>query len=100
MLGAMADALREAACQVLATDKDDLLPYFHPVRSYLDADASGAAYDAWLKKLAGDEEGDELVMLALAQLLGMAIQAVQQSGYRVPVMDPTGAAKEDCVLYW
>ena len=53
-----------------------------------------------MAKLRKDEEGDELVILALARLLGMAVQPVQQSGYRVPLMDPTGAAETDCISYW
>merc|ERR1711990_320886 len=32
------------------------------------------------------------VVLALARLLGIAIQPVQQTGYRVPLMDPIEAA--------
>merc|ERR1719263_393630 len=50
--------------------------------------------------LRGDEEGDELVILALARLLGIAVQPVQQSGYRVPLMDPTGATETHCISYW
>lgn len=105
-LGRMADALRDAACDVLACDEDFFLPFYHPVRRRR---APGAAepsleelYRAWVAKLRGDEEGDELVILALSRLCGMAVQPVQQSGYRVPLMDPTDAAKEAnaWVVYW
>lgn len=99
-LGRMADALRHAACEVLAYDEEFFLPYFHPVRGGLGKEDMKKAYHKWLEKLRGDEEGDELVILALARLVGMAIQPVQQSGYRVPLMDPTGAAEGDNISYW
>lgn len=100
-LGRMADALRHAACEVLQHDSEFFRPFFHPVRltGHSEAD-SRKAYDDWVAKLRGDEEGDELVILALARLIGMAVQPVQQSGYRVPLMDPTGAADTDCISYW
>jgi len=104
-LGRMADALRHAACEVLNHDADFFWPYFHPVlpgrssRELSEAD-SKKAYFEWVLKLRGDEEGDELVILALARLIGMAVQPVQQSGYRVPLMDPTGSAETDCISYW
>lgn len=102
-LGRMADALRHAACEVLHHDADFFRPYFHPVglrhKELPEAD-SKKAYDEWVQTLRGDEEGDELVILALARLIGMAVQPVQQSGYRVPLMDPTGAAETDCISYW
>ena len=53
-----------------------------------------------LLRLRGDEEGDELVMLALARILGIAIQPVQQSGYRVPLMDPMGVFDKEGASYW
>jgi len=99
-LGRMADALRHAACEVLAYDEEFFLPYFHPVRGDTSIEDTKKAYHRWLGKLRCDEEGDELVILALARLIGMAIQPVQQSGYRVPLMDPTGAAEGDCISYW
>lgn len=92
-LGRMADALRHAACEVLHKDADFFRPYFYPVGRH-------KAYDDWVQRLRGDEEGDELVILALSRLIGMAVQPVQQSGYRVPLMDPTGAAETDCISYW
>jgi len=102
-LGRMADALRHAACELLQHDSESFRPYFHPVRgsfsSLSDEDAE-KAYFQWVAKLRKDEEGDELVILALARLTGMAVQPVQQSGYRVPLMDPTGAAETDCISYW
>jgi len=108
-LGRMADALRHAACEVLYFDADFFRPYFHPIRrggSFADLgeEEKKKAYFTWVEKLRGDEEGDELVILALARLLGMAVQPVQQSGYRVPLMDPTGdptgAAETQCISYW
>merc|ERR1719498_1595632 len=104
-LGRMADALRHAACEVLSFDVDFFMMYFHPVRpGSFSKDISEAdskkAYFEWVNKLRGDDEGDELVMLALSRLIGMAVQPVQQSGYRVPLMDPTGAAETDCISYW
>lgn len=104
-LGRMADALRHAACEVLQHDSDFFRPYYQPVRvgsftAEMSDEDSKKAYFAWVTKLRGDEEGDELVILALARLIGMAVQAVQQSGYRVPLMDPTCAAETDCISYW
>jgi len=95
-LGNMADALRHAACEVLLFDKDFYAPFFHPVRCA----GSLMNFDTWVARLRGNEEGDELVILALARLCGMAIQPVQQSGYRVPLMDPVGAAETQCITYW
>jgi hypothetical protein len=104
-LGLMADALRHAACEVLQADADFFRPYFMPVgmrHVELSDEALQKAYDKWVETLRGDEEGDELVMLALARLLGIAVQPVQQSGYRVPIMDPTGAEQvgADNISYW
>eukprot|EP00930_Biecheleria_cincta_P078426 TRINITY_DN65889_c0_g1_i1.p2 TRINITY_DN65889_c0_g1~~TRINITY_DN65889_c0_g1_i1.p2 ORF type:complete len:447 (+),score=83.26 TRINITY_DN65889_c0_g1_i1:75-1415(+) len=100
-LGRMADALRHCACEYLTIEEESFLPYFSPVRGVAGGgeDAMKQAYANWVQKLREDEEGDELVILALATLLGLAVQPVQQSGYRVPLMDPT-EAKEDCILYW
>jgi len=105
-LGRMADALRHAACEVLQHDVDFFWPYFQPVRGgasfrmeISEAD-SKKAYFEWVAKLRGDEEGDELVILALARLIGLAVQPVQQSGYRVPLMDPTESAETDSISYW
>lgn len=104
-LGRMADALRHAACEVLQHDADFFWPYFHPVshgrsrREFTEAE-SKQAYFEWVTKLRGDEEGDELVILALARLIGLAVQPVQQSGYRVPLMDPTQSAETDAISYW
>jgi len=95
-LGNMADALRHAACEVLLCDKEFYAPFFHPVRCA----GSPMSFETWVKRLRGSEEGDELVILALARLCGMAIQPVQQSGYRVPLMDPVGAAETQCITYW
>lgn len=99
VLGRMADALRHAACEVLLHDEAFYLPFFHPVTA---ADVVPTAEDfrKWVERLRGDEEGDELVILALARLCGMAVQPVQQSGYRVPLMDPTGAVESGFVTYW
>lgn len=98
-LGRMADALRHAACEVLLFDKEFYRPFFHPVRGG-HISPSEADFDRWVKKMRGNEEGDELVILALARLCGIAVQPVQQSGYRVPLMDPTGAVGSDCITYW
>lgn len=102
----MADALRHAACEILMYDAEFFCPFFQPVgrraspmAAFSEADSKKAYYD-WVQKLRGDEEGDELVILALARLIGMAVQPVQQSGYRVPLMDPTGAAETGCISYW
>lgn len=100
MLGCVADALRFAACEVLAHDRGFFLPYFHPISGDLTEQPPEEAYDKWLANLRGNEEGDELAMLALSQICGMAIQPVQQSGYRVPLMDPCSAAEDDCIVYW
>jgi len=103
-LGRMADALRWAACEFLTVEADNFLPFFFPRRGGRklgdDPEALRSAYDAWVTNLRGDEEGDELVVLAISSLLGLAIQSVQQSGYRVPLMDATGRSKEDGVVYW
>lgn len=101
-LGRMADVLREAACDMLTSDADFFRPYFHPTRTIVQGgdEAMRKAYVKWVERLRGDEEGDELVLLALTRLLGMAVQPVQQSGYKVPLMDPTGAAESDFVSYW
>ncbi|CAE7305807.1 unnamed protein product, partial [Symbiodinium necroappetens] len=93
--GRMADALRHAACELLRDDKEFFLPFFHPV--YLPDAGTPPTYDRWVESLRGSEEGDELVILALAMLCGMAVQPVQKSGYRVPVMDPCDA-KESAIL--
>lgn len=99
-LGRMADALRHAACEVLLHDQDFYLPFFHPIRAErIDVEPS-EDFCRWVHKLRGDEEGDELVILALARLCGMAVQAVQRSGYRVPLMDPTSTAESGCLAYW
>lgn len=104
-LGQMADALRDAACEVLAFDEDFFLPFYEPVRRRGAPDDDSTMeekYRAWVAQLHGDEEGDELVILALTRLCGMAVQPVQQSGYRVPLMDPTSAADEEdaWVTFW
>jgi len=101
VLGRMADALRHAACEVLHWEEDFYLPFFHPVHISAESDPSGhkAEYKRWVQKMRGNEEGDELVILALARLCGMAVQPVQQSGYRVPLMDPTDSAKK-WITYW
>mmetsp|Transcript_26083 Transcript_26083/g.60863 ORF Transcript_26083/g.60863 Transcript_26083/m.60863 type:complete len:615 (-) Transcript_26083:205-2049(-) len=96
-LGRMADALREAACQALALDSEFFRPFFSPLRG---GGSDKKAYDSWVQKMHGDEEGDELVILALARILGIAVQPVQQSGYRVPLMDPMGVAEKSGVSYW
>lgn len=97
ILGRMADALRHAACELLRDDKEFFLPFFHPV--YLPDAGTPPTYDRWVESLRGSEEGDELVILALAMLCGMAVQPVQKSGYRVPVMDPCDA-KESFLAFW
>lgn len=104
-LGRMADALRHAACELLLCDEAFYLPFFHPVHevsgTISDAPSETERYRRWVEKLRGDEEGDELVILALAHLCGVAVQPVQQSGYRVPLMDPTGAESyKGCITYW
>eukprot|EP00929_Paragymnodinium_shiwhaense_P065351 TRINITY_DN32772_c0_g4_i1.p1 TRINITY_DN32772_c0_g4~~TRINITY_DN32772_c0_g4_i1.p1 ORF type:complete len:558 (+),score=84.45 TRINITY_DN32772_c0_g4_i1:80-1675(+) len=111
-LGRMADLLRHSACEVLEAEQDFYLPFFYslggeadgasPFRSFRSGMYTGVdAYTRWVTKMRGDEEGDELVVLALARLLGIAIQPVQQSGYRVPLMDPTESASEVCApVYW
>jgi len=99
-LGRMADVLRHAACEMLASDSEFFRPYFSPVRRKLKDGDEATAYDKWVESLRGCEEGDELVMLAVSRLLGMAIQPVQQSGYRVPLMDPTGVADGGYVSFW
>mmetsp|Transcript_81494 Transcript_81494/g.161787 ORF Transcript_81494/g.161787 Transcript_81494/m.161787 type:complete len:506 (+) Transcript_81494:50-1567(+) len=96
ILGKMADALRHASCEVLVFDKEFYEPFFHPVRCA----GKSISFDTWVERLRGSEEGDELVVLALARLCGMAIQPVQQSGYRVPLMDPVGAAETQCITFW
>jgi len=99
-LGRMADALRHAACEVLLHDRDFYIPFFHPVRTQCtSSEPSEEDFCKWVEGLRGNEEGDELVMLALARLCGMAIQAVQRSGYRVPLMDPVGTALSGCLTY-
>jgi len=96
-LGSMADALRFISCETLESAKDEFQPYFHPLCE-LDTTSITGAYDEWVSRLRDDEVGDELVLLALAKLCGVAIQPVQSSGYRVPLMDPMNVAKEG-VLY-
>eukprot|EP00971_Amphidinium_carterae_P055046 1084597-Amphidinium_carterae.1 len=93
----MADTLRTLACQALMMDADFFRPFFSPIRG---GASDKRAYDAWVQKLHGDEEGDELVMLALCRLLHIAVQPVQQSGYRVPLMDPASVAEREGVCYW
>lgn len=98
-LGQMADALRHAACEVLFHNEELYFPFFHPVGE--DGRMSSPEdYRRWVQKMRGDEEGDELVILALASLCGMAVQPVQQSGYRVPLMDPTESAESGFISYW
>jgi hypothetical protein len=103
-LGRMADALRDAAVEMLIADQDFFRPYYTPVgRSAGSASKADSekAYARWVEGMRGNEEGDELVMLCLSMLLGMAVQPVQQSGYRVPLMDPTGAAETSGgVVFW
>jgi len=96
-LGRMADALRSAACQALLLDAEFFRPFFSPIRG---GGSDKKAYEAWVRKMEGDEEGDELVMLVLCRLLRIAVQPVQQSGYRVPLMDPVGVAEKEGVSYW
>lgn len=98
-LGRMADALRHAACEVLVHDEDFYFPFFHSAGA-IHAEQSREDFRKWVGKLRGDEEGDELVLLALARLCGVAIQPVQASGYRVPIMDPTGSAESGAIFYW
>lgn len=102
-LGRMADALREAACNLLVEDAAFFQPFFSPVRGRAgrdDAIAMANQYAEWVEKLRGDEEGDELVIMAVSRLLGLAVQPVQQSGYRVPMMDPTGASACHGASFW
>jgi len=103
-LGRMADALRAAACDMLTSEEDFFQPYYTPVRGagFSDEAESTAAYRRWVGKMRQDEEGDELVMLCLSKLLGMPVQPVQQSGYRVPLMDPkeTALSEPDAISYW
>lgn len=99
-LGKMADALRHAACELLHHDSDFYKPFFHPVRGDLADMDHEVAYALWLADLRGSEEGDELVILALARLCGIAVQPVQKSGYRVPLMDPTSAADSEAISFW
>lgn len=100
-LGRMADVLRHAACEVLLSDKDYFLPFFHPVAA-AHSEPSEDAYEKWVSKMRGEEEGDELVMLALSRLCGVAVQPVQKSGYRVPLMDPCGESESPTgwISYW
>lgn len=97
-LGLMADVLRDAACEVLLSEKDYFVPFFHPV-SLVHGASSKDSYEMWVGRLRGDEEGDELVVLALSRLCGMAVQPVQKSGYRVPLMDPFGDPT-GWISYW
>jgi hypothetical protein len=103
-IGRMAEALRHSACEDLLFDEDFYLPFFHPraVRGGDGGEASSSAesFRSWVAKMRGSEEGDELVILALARLLGIAVQPVQQSGYHVPLMDPTESASSGCIMYW
>lgn len=101
MLGQMADILRHAACEVLLSDKEYFLPFFHPI-SVAHGVSDKDAYGRWISKMRGDEEGDELVVLALSRLCGMAVQPVQKSGYRVPLMDPFGEKESATgwISYW
>mmetsp|Transcript_6695 Transcript_6695/g.18011 ORF Transcript_6695/g.18011 Transcript_6695/m.18011 type:complete len:440 (-) Transcript_6695:13-1332(-) len=99
-LGHMADALRHAACEVLLHDMDYYLPFYHPVGRGEAPEPTPEGFKRWVEQLRGDEEGDELVILALSRLCGMAVQPVSRGGYRVPLMDPTGAAQAGCVTYW
>jgi len=94
-LGAMADMLRHVACEVISHEEAFYLAFFNDKGA-----GCQEAFHRWLAAMRGNEEGDELVMLALARLCGIAIQAVQQSGYMVPVMDPTGSASSGCIVYW
>lgn len=100
-LGRLADALRHAACEVLLCDEDFYLPFFHPVRA---RDLRGSdtidSFRRWVQKMRADEEGDELVILALSRLCGMAVQPIHKAGYRVPVMDPLEVASTGYVNYW
>jgi len=97
-LGRVADFMRHAACQVLNDDADFFQPYYHSIQDDVVTDAD--AYHRWVTTLRGDEEGDELVILALARLCGMCVQPVQKSGYRVPMMDPTESTREPFLTYW
>jgi len=97
-LGRMADALRHAACEVLAADEEFYTPFFNP--RAVDMESPMEAYRRWVEEMRGDEEGDELVILALARICGIAVQSVQQSGYHVPLMDPTSSASTGCLMYW
>jgi len=101
-LGRMADALRHAACEVLLHDEAFYLPFFHPTGSLAgEADEpSSEKFVSWVEGMRGDEEGDELVVLALARLCGLAVQPVQACGYRVPTMDPTSSADSGSIVYW
>jgi len=100
-LGRIADALRHAACEVLLCDEEFYLPFFHPARS---TDPRGGAeaenFRKWVEKMRADEEGDELVILALSRLCGMAVQPVHKAGYRVPIMDPLEVSSTGYVNYW
>lgn len=108
-LGRIADALRYGACEELTHSFDSYAPYFTPVArrghrgaTSMDLDdpaQMASAYETWLARLRGDEEGDELVVLALARLCGLAVQPVQKSGYRVPLMDPTESVADN-MAYW
>lgn len=101
-LGRMADALRHAACEVLLCDEDFYLPFFHPVRSVDPGGTEPTAehFRKWVENMRADEEGDELVILTLARICGMAVQPVHKTGYRVPIMDPLDMAETGYVNYW
>lgn len=102
VLGRLADALRQLACDALQLGQELYMPFFAPVgrgARYFVGDPSADDYRRWVARLRGEEEGDELVMLALAKICGFAVQAVQRSGYRVPLMDPLDAAS-GFTAYW
>eukprot|EP00928_Gymnodinium_smaydae_P090686 TRINITY_DN74446_c0_g1_i1.p1 TRINITY_DN74446_c0_g1~~TRINITY_DN74446_c0_g1_i1.p1 ORF type:complete len:496 (-),score=77.54 TRINITY_DN74446_c0_g1_i1:248-1735(-) len=104
-LGRMADALRHAACEVLSFDEEFYLPFFNPLAGRTSAPPMGDAsqvdaFRAWVSAMRGEEEGDELVILALARLCALAVQPVQRSGYHVPLMDPCESAESGATVYW
>mmetsp|Transcript_169757 Transcript_169757/g.539178 ORF Transcript_169757/g.539178 Transcript_169757/m.539178 type:complete len:202 (-) Transcript_169757:284-889(-) len=103
ILGRLADVLRHSACEVLLKDELSYLPFFAPVgraARYSPGGPSLEDFRNWVQRLRGNEEGDELVMLALSQVCICALQAVQRSGYRVPLMDPLGVAASGFTAYW
>lgn len=105
VLGQMADVLRSAVCDALEREDEFYQPYFVPVversRAWKPTNQSTSEdYRRWVQCMRGNAEGDELVVLALCRLCGVAAQTVHKSGYSVPLMDPLNVAGLGRICYW